>query len=164
MNNIDELALRVAHEYDPTGTYLPYKSAIKEFANALLAELSKDAEPVWQSIETAPRDNKRTLYLARFDDSGILRELDFDGVWEYWQESYEMPHINGYAWCSASGIEEPTHWAFQDLPLPVIRPANAAEIEQRTAEACANFICLFDATNPLLLAEKIRSGKWKEYL
>lgn len=77
-------------------------------------------EPVaWQPIESAPKDNKRLLYLARFDGQGKLVELDFDGIWEYWSESWELPHINGYSWMSASGIEEPTHWAYQDEPLPV---------------------------------------------
>lgn len=72
----------------------------------------------WQPIATAPRDNKRPLYLARFDKKGVLQHLDFDGGWEFWQESWEMPHINGYDWVSANGIEEPTHWAYQDGPPP----------------------------------------------
>lgn len=72
----------------------------------------------WKPIESAPKDNKRLLYLARFDDDGQLQELDFDGVWEFWQENWEMPHINGYAWFSANGIQEPTHWAYQDLGAP----------------------------------------------
>lgn len=67
----------------------------------------------WQPIETAPRDNKVPLYLARFGENGDLLELDFDGAWEHWSESWEMPHINGWDWVSASGIEEPTHWAYQ---------------------------------------------------
>lgn len=75
-------------------------------------------EPAWYPIETAPKDNKRPLYLARFDEEGKLVELDFDGTWEYWEESWEMSHINGFAWYSFNGIEEPTHWAYQDLPLP----------------------------------------------
>lgn len=72
----------------------------------------------WQPIDTAPKDNARPLYLARFNDKGELVEIDFDGAWERWQESWELSHINGYAWTSAGGIEEPTHWSFQDEPLP----------------------------------------------
>jgi hypothetical protein len=72
----------------------------------------------WKPIDSAPKDNKRPLYLARIDDSGKLVQLDFDGAWEYWQESWELAHINGLAWCSANGIEEPTHWAFQDIGPP----------------------------------------------
>lgn len=68
----------------------------------------------WQPIETAPKDNKRKLYLARINENGKILELDYDGTWEYWSESWELPHINGYAWFSASGIEEPTHWAYQE--------------------------------------------------
>lgn len=74
--------------------------------------------PGWKPIETAPRDNSRLLYLARFVD-GRLVELDFDGVWEYWEESWEMSHINGWTWVSNNGIEEPTHWAYQDEPIPL---------------------------------------------
>lgn len=74
----------------------------------------------WMPIQTAPKDNKRLLYLARIDEQGKLQEIDFDGVWEFWQESREMAHINGWAWCSANGIEEPTHWAFQDPLIPVL--------------------------------------------
>lgn len=72
----------------------------------------------WQPIETAPRDNKRFLYLATFNQEGRLVELDFDGTWEFWSESYEMPEVNGWAWMSAHGIEEPTHWAYQDACAP----------------------------------------------
>lgn len=70
----------------------------------------------WLPIETAPRDNKRMLYLASIVD-GELRELDFDGIWQSESESWEMPEVY-YYWASASGIEEPTHWAYQDQPLP----------------------------------------------
>lgn len=76
---------------------------------------------LWKPIETAPHDNKRLLYLARFDEDGKLAELDFDGVWEYWEESWELSHINGYTWVSANGIEEPTHWAYQDSPIPFVQ-------------------------------------------
>jgi hypothetical protein len=72
----------------------------------------------WQPINTAPKDNKRPLYLARIDKEGKLIEIDFDGAWELWTESWEMPTIKGYCWCSARGIEEPTHWAYQDEPIP----------------------------------------------
>ena len=72
----------------------------------------------WQPITTAPKDNARPLYLARFDKDGDMLELDFDGGWEYWEESWELAHINGYAWVSARGIEEPTHWAYQDEGAP----------------------------------------------
>lgn len=82
----------------------------------------------WETIETAPKDNKRPLYLARFNEDGELVELDFDGVWKYWSESWELAHINGWCWMSANGIEEPTHWAYQDAgaPPPELTPNNEA--------------------------------------
>lgn len=81
---------------------------------------------MWKPIATAPKDNKRALYLARFDSDGKLQELDFDGIGEHWQESWEMPHIQGRDWCSANGIVEPTHWAYQDEPLPLL-PSEALQ-------------------------------------
>lgn len=42
----------------------------------------------WQPIDTAPKDGERLLYLARLDEDGSILELDYDGVWEYWQESW----------------------------------------------------------------------------
>lgn len=75
----------------------------------------------WQPIGTAPVDNSRLLYLARFNEDGRLVELDFDGVWEYWEESWELAHINGWYWASNNGIEEPTHWAYQNEPIPLAR-------------------------------------------
>lgn len=72
----------------------------------------------WQPIETAPKDNARPLYLAKLDSQGKLLELDFNAIWEFWQESWELPHINGYDWASENGIEEPTHWAYQDAGPP----------------------------------------------
>lgn len=88
----------------------------------------------WRPIETAPKDNKRPLYLARFNAAGELVSLDFNGGWEYWDEGWELAHINGWDWVSASGIEEPTHWAYQDEPLPPapeIAQAPATEKDHR---------------------------------
>lgn len=73
----------------------------------------------WQPIETAPRNGKRKLYLAKFNENGVLVELDFDGTWDYWFESWEMPHVCGCDWFSNKGIEGPTHWAYQDGPPPL---------------------------------------------
>ena len=102
-------------------------AAITACREALAQPVGERGKPVaWQPIETAPKDNKQRLYLARFDETGRLAELDFDGLWGYWQESWEMSHINGYCWMSANGIEEPTHWAYQDEPLPTT-PQPAAQ-------------------------------------
>jgi hypothetical protein len=67
----------------------------------------------WQPIETAPRDNKRPLLLASFDDRGVLSNVDFNGSWECESESWERPQ-EYYFWDSANGMaDEPTHWAYQ---------------------------------------------------
>jgi hypothetical protein len=88
----------------------------------------------WEPIETAPRDSKRLLYLARFNEAGEMCELDFNGSWEYWEESWELAHINGWCWTSANGIEEPTHWAYQDAGAP---PAMHSELMTRVREIIA---------------------------
>ncbi|WP_238878667.1 hypothetical protein [Achromobacter xylosoxidans] len=90
-------------------------------------EQAATASTHWKPIETAPKDNKRALYLVRFDSDGNLAEIDFDGSWEYWVESWELAHINGYYWTSANGIEEPTHWAYQDEPIPCAHVPPAAD-------------------------------------
>lgn len=94
--------------------------AVHEYANALW-KLARERVVKWQPIATAPKDNKRLLYLAYIGADGKMLHLDFDGVWEYWEESWEMAHINGWTWCSANGIEDPTHWAYQDEPIPATK-------------------------------------------
>ena len=76
----------------------------------------KTEETVWRNIESAPLDNKRPLYLARFSN-GKLQEIDFEGEWRSDSESWELPQVYWY-WASASGIEDPTHWAYQDEEIP----------------------------------------------
>lgn len=109
---------------EPSGYYSNFygEEDMKSYAIAAVEADRKNTmellkATLWQPIETAPKDNKRPLYLARFSD-GELIELDFNGSWEYWSESWELSHINGYCWFSENGIEEPTHWAYQDEPLP----------------------------------------------
>lgn len=77
----------------------------------------------WQPIETAPKDNKRLLYLARFNpDTGALEGIDWDGEWASDSESWEMPQVYWY-WSSAHAtVEEPTHWAYQEGPPPMTNP------------------------------------------
>lgn len=77
----------------------------------------------WHPIETAPKDNKQPLYLARFDpDTGELIELDWDAYWEAESESWEMPQVY-YIWRSANDrVEDPTHWAYQNISEPKPAP------------------------------------------
>lgn len=88
-------------------------------------------QPQWQPIETAPKDNARPLYLARFDEEGNLLEIDFNGAWMYERESWEMPHIEYWYWETEHGMEEPTHWAYQDEGPP---PAYHVPTEDPEAE------------------------------
>ena len=68
---------------------------------------------MWQPIETAPKDNKRPLWLARFNDDGTMQSFDYNGSWERESESWEMPEVY-YFWASETGnVEEPSHWAYQ---------------------------------------------------
>lgn len=114
-------------EAEEVAALVPHKRRVVN----LFREAPTAGAQSWEPIETAPKDNERALYLARFNESGELVELDFNGAWEYWQESWELAHINGYAWVSENGIEEPTHWAYQDLPLPKITTNPAAAINEQ---------------------------------
>ena len=68
---------------------------------------------VWQPIETAPKNNKCPLWLARFNDDGTMQSFDYNGSWERESESWEMPEVY-YFWASENGnVEEPSHWAYQ---------------------------------------------------
>lgn len=110
--------------------------AFSAWRAAIKADRHQRGELVaWRPIDTAPKDNKRALYLARFHE-GELVELDFNGGWEYWQEGHEMSHINGYVWVSNNGIEEPTHWAYQDEPLPSTSSRPAEQVLLEKAQAC----------------------------
>lgn len=46
MLNIKEIALKIANEYDKREIYFPYRDDLANFAEALIAELAKQNEPV----------------------------------------------------------------------------------------------------------------------
>ena len=91
---------------------------------------------MWQPIETAPKDNKRPLWLARFNDDGTMQSFDYNGSWESESESWEMPQVY-YYWASESGnVEEPSHWAYQPEEFCVLgaQPAPSALAEAIIAD------------------------------
>jgi hypothetical protein len=89
---------------------------------------------MWQPIETAPKDNKRPLWLARFNDDGTMQSFDYNGSWESESESWEMPQVY-YYWASESGnVEEPSHWAYQPEGFCVLGAQPAQRMNMQTAD------------------------------
>ena len=87
---------------------------------------------MWQPIETAPKDNKRPLWLARFNDDGTMQSFDYNGSWERESESWEMPGVY-YFWASENGnVEEPSHWAYQPEEFCVLSGALPAPSAPQT--------------------------------
>lgn len=118
-----------------TGRYFAQKGIAE--CEHLLSVIDGNAKvTTWQPIDSAPRDNKRSLYLARFNEAGELVEVDWDGVWEHWSEGPEMPHIQGWDWASTNGIHEPTHWAYQDEPIPTVLPPTFQQGVAKWMEEC----------------------------
>lgn len=67
----------------------------------------------WLPIASAPKDNKRPLFIARFNNDGSMQSFDYDASYEQEQESWEIPQLY-WVWMSANGnVEEPTHWMYQ---------------------------------------------------
>lgn len=67
----------------------------------------------WQPIETAPKDNLRPLFIAYFNEAGMLQHFDYNAIWKAESESWEIPTVY-YFWASENGnVEEPSHWAYQ---------------------------------------------------
>lgn len=86
MNKIDEITLRVGcelwGEFHPRVTDYNEVKQLTRFANALLAELSKDAEPVafTNSCELEYLDFKRA-------DGGLV----IGAMWKEWDEDADIP-------------------------------------------------------------------------
>lgn len=67
----------------------------------------------WNKIDSAPKDGKQNLILARFDENGLLVELDFNGTWGCYRDGPNGDDYLYFGWLSEFGIEEPTHWMIQ---------------------------------------------------
>jgi hypothetical protein len=145
----------------------------KEDAARILMYVAKPAEVSWLPIETAPKDNKVMLLLARFDSDGQLMQIDGDGIWEYVEPMHFDADGGYYTWMSANGIEEPTHWAYQTKEMhrtmtltgdqikhlsAMINPDGAGDIEQLTDEFTIGIVpCVDDSGNVELVF-----GAWND--
>lgn len=91
-----------------------------------VTEAGKVPEMEWRPIATAPKDNKRPLLIARFNDDGSMQSFDYDAIWKSESESWEIPEVY-YYWASANGdVEEPTHWCYEPEGFSKL-PAQAIE-------------------------------------
>lgn len=111
-------------------------NALREYDASLAS--SPPAQGEWQPIETAPKDNKRSLMLARFNKAGQLTEFDWNAAWRSESESWELPHIVYYYWASENGsVEEPTHWMYQPDWFAAAAPQPAPAPVHVVCDACA---------------------------
>ena len=108
----DAVALEISNIEDAIAqNKLTSAQVFTKMRQLLYAAASAKAQ--WQPIETAPKDNKIPLLLARFNDDGSLQSIDYNGIWESDRESWEIPERYWY-WASAHGnVEEPSHWMYQ---------------------------------------------------
>ena len=162
MNKIDEIALRVWYA---NNTCMPADgmNKLKEFAHALLAELSKDVEPSLYRWKTAhnfeyqfseQRENAPEYATKYFTHpTPIIASEQKPVAWVDVIDRHEGPYnFNGLEL-----LDSGKHLLFTT-------PPDTADIEQRVAEACAKMIQGWSCTNGPSIAEAIRSGKWREYL
>jgi hypothetical protein len=119
---------------DPFGPRVCVRTdtAIALLADAEALAALEEQAATWQPIATAPKDGNRPLYLARLSEAGAVDKIDFNGAWESDRESPENPEVYWF-WGSASGIEDPTHWAYQDGPPPSERAEHEAKIQKLRA-------------------------------
>lgn len=79
-----------------------------------IAELRKGA---WQPIETAPKDECRSI-LVHFPEIGAWRVFWFDGIWCLSDNRNEPRPLRGWS-------VQPTHW--MPLPAPPTTPATGGQ-------------------------------------
>lgn len=105
--------IRAMKVHDEHYTDYRYNEAIDDVLD--LVE-KREAERGWQPIETAPKDGKTRIIIAKIAN-GEIKDIDFDAVLEEECESWEMPQ-SYWVWKSAFGrVEEPTHFMLMP-PLP----------------------------------------------
>jgi hypothetical protein len=180
MNKIEEIALRVNRSMDKRDALGNFEDFCVRYAHALLAELSKDAEPYAFEIETennfggfdkwVTTDTKHYIDLCNRGEPKPLFTHPAPVI-----ASEQKPEC-WYDGNTFYANEESASMGCADManlkPL-FTSPSNTADIEQRVAEACAKMVrdTMFriGQSSPYrkMVAETleaIRSGKWREYL
>ena len=158
MLNIKEIALKVAMD---TGLYLdganqsePFyvvkPEEIVEFAEALIAEIAKQNEPVgWYSKQYGFCYMHKQPY--QFKVGSILYLKDGTPAWRIESACSKTALIN------MANIPHGTVF-YEEVTIP----PTASQIEQETAEAIAKYFEQSGIGGDCL-AEGVRSGAWKEF-
>jgi len=122
-----------------------------------VCEIPQMKHTTWQPIDTAPKNNERLLYLAVIGSDGEIQQLDYDGIWQSDSESWELPEVY-YYWASAEGIEEPTHWAYQDDLLPTLNNlVRDKQLVEATVQAFIN-LCEQGIDYPMCEADEVQGN------
>ena len=183
--NIEEIALRVANdmcsEQHPAMQYGVNTRFTIDFAKRLLAELSKDAEPVaWGnfkddgtpcllSISQHPEDRANWMNpKPLFTHPALVITSEQQPVAHAFYNK-ETGDSCAMLVDDPESIEIVQHGdSFPTIKIAPLftSPPTPAEIEQRVAEACAMVASQHNDfyLNCVEIAKKIRSGKWREYL
>ena len=138
MNRIDEIALKLAHR---KCTIYDHNHHIKySFAEHNLIDFAH----------------------ALLADPELLAELSTDA-----EPTYYQWRMTSQAWSTKQIYTNEVFATTEDSEVRKLftNPPNTAEIEQRTAEACAKLAERdYPTETTSVVSELIRSGKWREYL
>lgn len=166
--NTDEIALRIAKNVFNTETHRAWSyeggdEEIKEFAHALLAELSKDVEPSLYRWKTGhnfeyqfseQRENAPECATKYFTHPAPVIASEQKPVAYLFEDGSAVIVANMVYVAEKSG---------QKVEPLFTSPPNTADIEQRTAEAIAHWIRCGDH-HGVITSDDVLAGKWKEYL